>query len=266
MTPSKDARTGTPNIVARTLRRGAALALLAALGTVPAITSASAQGYGEPYRGGYPPAAQQPYGQQGYGAQPGYGQQGYGQQPYGGVDARGYAPAPANPVDGARGGAHSHYTAADIVEAGHGFFGSTSGALASMTERMFARYGLPNGYILGEEASGAWFGGLTYGEGVLHTRNAGSHRVFWQGPSIGLDWGAQGSRTMILVYNLPHVDAALGRFGGAATEAYAIGGLGARVLQKNGVVMVPIRTGVGARLGVNLNYLKFTPKPTWNPL
>ena len=167
---------------------------------------------------------------------------------------------------GAQGGAQSHFTAREVLDAGHGFFGSTSGALGAMVERMFSRYGLPNGYILGEEASGAWFGGLTYGEGLLHTRNAGSHRVYWQGPSIGLDWGAQGSRTMILVYNLPHVDAALGRFGGAATEAYAVGGLGARVLQKNGVVMVPIRTGVGARLGINLNYLKFTPEPTWNPL
>ena len=236
------------------------IALAPALLAAALAAPAAAQSYGgDPYRGGYPASPQQPYAQQPY------AQQGYS-QPYGGVDARGYAPAPANPAQRATGGAQSQYTVREVVEAGHGFFRATSGSLGALTERVFARYGLPNGYILGEEASGAWFGGLTYGEGVLHTRNAGSHRVFWQGPSIGLDWGAQGSRTMILVYNLPHVDAALGRFGGAATEAYAIGGLGARVLQKNGVVMVPIRTGVGARLGVNLNYLKFTPKPTWNPL
>lgn len=250
-----------PRTTRRTTPRTTLLArLVAAAAIALAAVPAAAQTYAEtypqaPYNGGYP-------------TQGGY-DQGYGQPqapgPYGGVDARGYA-APANPAQRPGGGAQSQYTAGDIVEAGHGFFGSTSGALGALVERMFARYGLPNGYILGEEASGAFFGGLTFGEGVLHTRNAGSHRVFWQGPSIGFDWGAQGSRTMILVYNLPHVDAALGRFGGAAGEAYAIGGLGARVLQKNGVVMVPIRTGVGARLGVNLNYLKFTPKPTWNPL
>ena len=187
-------------------------------------------------------------------------------QPYGGYDARAYA-VPGDPLAAEqRSTASGHFTAQQVVDAGHEFFGAASGSLGGLVERVFARYGLPNGYILGEEASGAWFGGLTYGEGVLHTRNAGSHRVYWQGPSIGFDWGAQGSRTMILVYNLSHIDAALGRFGGVAGEAYAIGGLGARVLQKNGVVMVPIRTGVGARLGVNLNYLKFTPRPTWNPL
>ena len=187
-------------------------------------------------------------------------------QPYAGYDQRGYA-VPNDPYAvQQQDAAANHFTGEQVLDAGHNFFGTASGSLGGLVERVFARYGLPNGYILGEEASGAWFGGLTYGEGTLHTRNAGAHRVFWQGPSIGLDWGAQGSRTMILVYNLPHIDAALGRFGGVAGEAYAIGGLGARVLQKNGVVMVPIRTGVGARLGVNVNYLKFTPRPTWNPL
>ena len=118
---------------------------------------------------------------------------------------------------------------------------------------------------MGEEGSGAYFGGLTYGEGILYTRNAGQHRIYWQGPSVGFDWGAQGSRTMILVYNLPEVNAALGRFGGVSGDAYLVGGLGTRVLKKNQIVMVPVRTGVGARLGVNLNYLKFTARPTWNP-
>ena len=187
-------------------------------------------------------------------------------QPYAGYDERAYA-LPSDPYAAQQqGGASTHFTATQVLEAGHQFFGATSGSLGGLVERVFSRYGLPNGYILGEEASGAFFGGLTYGEGTLHTRNAGSHRVFWQGPSLGFDWGAQGSRTMILVYDLPHIDAALGRFGGVAGEVYAVGGLGARVLHKHGVTMVPIRTGVGARIGVNLNYLKFTPRPTWNPL
>ena len=94
------------------------------------------------------------------------------------------------------------YTMQEIVDAGHGFFGSTSGGLAKVVENAFSKYGLPNGYILGQEGSGAFVAGLTYGEGDLYTKNAGQHNVFWQGPSLGLDWGGQGSRTMMLVYNL----------------------------------------------------------------
>ena len=97
------------------------------------------------------------------------------------------------------------YTADEIVESGHRFFGATSGGLASVVEHIFASYGLPNGYVLGEEGSGAIVGGLTYGEGTLYTKNAGDHKVFWQGPSLGWDFGGQGSRSMILVYNLDDV-------------------------------------------------------------
>ena len=97
------------------------------------------------------------------------------------------------------------YTAQEIVESGHRFFGATSGGLASVVEHIFASYGLPNGYVLGEEGSGAFVGGLTYGEGTLYTKNAGDHKVFWQGPSLGWDFGGQGSRTMMLVYNLDEV-------------------------------------------------------------
>ena len=185
-------------------------------------------------------------------------------QPYAAQnDARAYA-APSSPMR-QRAPLSGTYTANEVVQAGHDFFGAASGSIAAVVERLFARYGLPNGYILGEEGSGAYFGGLTYGEGVLSTRNAGQHRIFWQGPSLGLDWGAQGSRVMVLVYNLRDLNEALGRFGGVAGEAFVVGGLGTRVLKKNSVVMVPIRTGVGARLGVNVNYLKFTTQPTWNP-
>ncbi|WP_245304084.1 DUF1134 domain-containing protein [Hoeflea olei] len=159
----------------------------------------------------------------------------------------------------------SQYTAQEIVDAGHGFFGSTSGGLAKLVEKAFQSYGLPNGYILGQEASGALIGGLTYGEGELYTKNAGQHDVFWQGPSIGLDYGGDGNRTMMLVYNLPSVDGVYGRFGGVSGSAYLVAGLGMTVLKRNNVVVVPIRTGVGARLGVNVGYLKLTRSPTWNP-
>ena len=126
-------------------------------------------------------------------------------------------------------------------------------------------YGLPNGYLLGEEGSGALIGGLTYGEGTLYTKNAGDHKVFWQGPSLGWDFGGEGSRVMMLVYNLDDVNNLYNRFGGVAGSAYVVAGVGFNVLQNNRVLLVPIRTGVGARLGVNLGYLKLTQRPTWNP-
>lgn len=157
------------------------------------------------------------------------------------------------------------YTAREIVDAGHSFFGATSGGLASLVEKAFASYGLPNGYVLGEEGSGAIIGGLTYGEGMLYTKNAGDHKVFWQGPSVGFDWGGQGSRSMILVYNLDDTNNLYKRFVGVAGSAYVVAGLGFNVLKHDNMLLVPIRTGVGARLGVNVGYLKLTETPTWNP-
>ena len=159
----------------------------------------------------------------------------------------------------------NQYSMQEIVDAGHGFFGSTSGGLAKVVERAFESYGLPNGYILGQEGSGAFVAGLTYGEGTLNTKNAGQHSVFWQGPSLGLDVGGDGARTMMLVYNLPVVDALYQRFAGIDGSAYFIGGFGFTALTAGGIMVVPIRTGVGWRLGVNLGYLKFTPQATWNP-
>lgn len=159
----------------------------------------------------------------------------------------------------------AYYTAQEIINAGHGFFGSTSGALAKLVERAFQNYGVPNGYVLGQEASGAIGAGLTYGEGTLYTKNAGQHPAFWQGPSIGFDYGAEGTRTMMLVYNLPNVRGLYGRFGGVSGSAFAVAGLGMNVLKRNNVLLVPIRTGVGARFGVSVGYLKVTKQPTWNP-
>ena len=157
------------------------------------------------------------------------------------------------------------YTAQEIVDSGHKFFGATSGGLATVVEKIFASYGLPNGYLLGEEGSGAVIGGLTYGEGTLYTKNAGDHKVFWQGPSLGWDFGGEGSRVMMLVYNLDDVSNLYNRFGGVAGSAYVVAGVGFNVLQNNRVLLVPIRTGVGARLGLNVGYLKLTQGPTWNP-
>jgi hypothetical protein len=153
----------------------------------------------------------------------------------------------------------------ELIDTGSHFFGDVSRGLAGIVEKAVSQWGLPNGYILGEEASGAFVGGLRYGNGTLYTRNAGDLRVFWQGPSIGFDAGADGARTMMLVYKLPQVTAIFDRFGGVNGSAYFIGGFGMTALAANNIVVVPIRSGIGLRLGANLGYLKFTDVQTWNP-
>jgi hypothetical protein len=157
------------------------------------------------------------------------------------------------------------YSSNELIDAGHRFFGGVSRGLATVIERAVSQWGQPNGYVLGQEGGGAIIGGLRYGEGVLYTKNAGDLKVFWQGPSIGWDIGGDGDRTMMLVYNLPATQAVYQRFAGVDGSAYFVGGFGMTVLTANNVVLVPIRSGVGARLGVNVGYLKFTPQATWNP-
>jgi hypothetical protein len=161
--------------------------------------------------------------------------------------------------------ATNEFSPNEIIDAGHHFFGDVSRGLATIVEKAVSLWGLPNGYILGQEAGGAFVGGLRYGDGTLYTKNAGDLRVFWQGPTVGFDAGADGARTMMLVYNLPRTEAIFERFGGLDGSAYFVGGLGMTALVANDIVVVPIRSGVGLRLGANLGYLKFTPRPTWNP-
>ena len=153
----------------------------------------------------------------------------------------------------------------ELVSAGHKFFGNVSRGLASVIERAVSQWGLPNGYVLGEEGSGAFVAGLRYGEGTLYTKNAGDLRVYWQGPSVGFDWGGDGARTMTLVYNLPATNAIYQRFVGIDGSAYIVGGFGMTALTANNIVLVPIRSGLGLRLGANIGYLKFTESATWNP-
>jgi hypothetical protein len=158
------------------------------------------------------------------------------------------------------------YQSGELVNSGHRFFGNVSRGFALAVEEAIRRWGEPNGYILGQEGSGAFIAGLRYGEGTLYTRNAGDRRVFWQGPSLGFDFGGDGARTMMLVYNMPRTDAIFQRFGGVDGSAYFIAGFGFTALTAgDGVTVIPIRSGVGARLGVNVGYLKFTNQSTWNP-
>jgi hypothetical protein len=123
------------------------------------------------------------------------------------------APPPPPPATG-------QFSSNELVDTGSHFFGGVSRGLAGIVEKAVSQWGLPNGYILGEEASGAFVGGLRYGNGMLYTRNAGDLRVFWQGPSIGFDAGADGARTMMLVYNLPQLAAIFDRFWGINGSAY----------------------------------------------
>jgi hypothetical protein len=162
-------------------------------------------------------------------------------------------------------GRPAEYAPEDIVASGHRFFGSISRGIAEVVEEATRRWGKPNGYVLGQEAGGAFIGGLRYGEGTMYTRNAGDLKVFWQGPSLGLDAGADGDRTMMLVYNLPSTDSIYRRYGGVDGSAYLVGGFGMTALVNDGIYVVPIRSGIGARLGLNVSYLKFTPNSTWNP-
>jgi hypothetical protein len=157
------------------------------------------------------------------------------------------------------------FSPGELVNEGHRFFGTVSRGLAELVEKAVARWGQPNGYILGQEGSGAFVVGLRYGDGKLYTKNAGDRRVFWEGPSIGFDTGGEGARTMMLVYNLPSTDAIYQRFPGIDGSAYFVGGFGMTALGDGNIVVVPIRSGVGLRLGANVGYLKFTPNATWNP-
>jgi len=160
---------------------------------------------------------------------------------------------------------HDSYSQNEILEAGRHFFGSVSKGLASVVEYAFSKSGRPNGYILGEDAGGAFIAGLRYGEGTLYTKDAGAHKVYWQGPSIGYDFGGEGSKTMVLVYNLRDPWEIYNRYAGVQGSAYFIGGVGIQYQTHGNVTLAPIRAGVGLRLGANVGYLKYTRNPTWNP-
>ncbi len=188
-----------------------------------------------------------------------YGPSGQHGEPYGRDYSReGYPPPRREYDDGT-------FSPGEIRDAGHGFFGSVSKGLANVIEYAFQKQGRPNGYILGEDLSGAFVAGLRYGEGWLYTRDAGRHKVFWQGPSIGYDAGAEGSKVMVLVYNMRDPYDIYHRFGGVNGSAYVVGGVGVMFQTYGDVVMAPIRAGVGLRFGANVGYLKYTPRPTWNP-
>ncbi len=160
---------------------------------------------------------------------------------------------------------NSTYSAEEMVAKGHEFFGKTTRGLAETIEYVFREQGQPTAYIVGEEGSGAFIGGLRYGEGTIYYKNGAKKHLFWQGPSIGWDFGGNGSRTLTLVYNSQSPEDLYTRFGGVEGSAYLVGGMGVNFQRKDQITLAPIRTGLGARLGANVGYLKYSPRATWNP-
>src|SRR5829696_6300416 len=146
------------------------------------------------------------------------------------------------------------FSGEELIAPGHHFFGTASKGPAMTVQEAVRRWGEPNGYIVGQEASAAIFGGLRFGEGMLYTRNAGERRIYWQGPSLGFDLGADGGRTMMLVYNLPAAEALFGeglhtRFVGLNGSAYVVGGFGFTAAMYDEMVLVPIRPASARGLG-----------------
>ncbi len=164
------------------------------------------------------------------------------------------AAAPAS----APAGSAPTYAQKDVLTAAEDVFGRGAKGLAEIVERTFKERGEPNGYIVGREAGGAFIVGLRYGSGTLFHKVEGQLPVFWTGPSVGFDAGADASRTFILVYNLNNTEDLFKRYPAAEGKAYFVGGFGANYLQRDDVVLVPIKLGVGVRLGISAGYLNFT--------
>jgi hypothetical protein len=159
----------------------------------------------------------------------------------------------------------STFTTEEIVTKGHQFFGKASRGIGEAVEYLFQSQGEPTAYIVGEEGSGAIIGGLRFGEGTIYYKDGITERIYWQGPSVGFDFGGNGSRTMVLVYNSDSPAELYRRFVGVEGSAYFVGGLGVNLQKSHNITLAPIRTGVGARLGANVGYLKYSKNPTWNP-
>ena len=157
------------------------------------------------------------------------------------------------------------YSPDEINSAGRGFFGTISAGLASVIDHAFQKFGRPTGYILGEEGGGAFIAGLRYGEGRVVTKLQGDRKIYWQGPSAGFDFGLAGSQVMFLVYDVTDHEQLFQRFTGIDGSAFLVGGVGITYLKRGNIVLAPIRTGLGVRLGANIGYLKFTPTPSLNP-
>ncbi len=157
------------------------------------------------------------------------------------------------------------YSADEMVRATSDFLGVTAESAGSAIERIFKDKGQPTAYIAGEEGSGAFIAGLRYGRGLLYMKGRPTQEVFWQGPTVGWDWGGNASRVFTLCYNLQYPDAIFRRFPGVEGTAYLVGGLGVNYQKADEITLAPIRAGVGLRLGANVGYLGYSRQRRWLP-
>lgn len=153
----------------------------------------------------------------------------------------------------------------DIFTAAENVFGDGAEGLAGILEDILRDQGEPIAYIAGEEAGGAFILGLRYGSGVMRHRTDGDRVVYWTGPSIGFDFGADASKVFVLVYNLHDAQQLFRRYPGAEGRAYFVGGFSANYMRRGDVVLIPVRLGVGARLGINAGYMRFSERNRWLP-
>lgn len=184
------------------------------------------------------------------------------------------APAPAAQSGSSANGNHSvpagdvgpeTYSMEETLTNAQKFFGGTSEGLAKAIEKAFHDLGAPNAYIVGDEGSGAFFVGLRYGEGQLYYKGGGATKVYWQGPSVGFDWGGNASKVFTLVYNLHWTRDLFQRFPGVDGSLYVVAGVGLNYQRANDITLAPIRTGVGLRAGASIGYLAYTQRPSWVP-
>ena len=153
----------------------------------------------------------------------------------------------------------------DLIGAAEGLFGKGAEGLARLIEGILEDQGQPSGYIVGREGGGAFILGVRYGSGTLYHKVEGNMPVYWTGPSVGFDAGANASNTFVLVYNLLNTDDLYERFPAGEGQAYFVGGFNASYVRRGDIVMIPIRVGAGLRLGVNAGYLKFSREQRWLP-
>ena len=145
------------------------------------------------------------------------------------------------------------------------YLGTTAESMAEIMDRVFSQYGIPDAIIRGEEVSAAVVFGLRYGRGTLEMRSGAQHPIYWRGPSAGVDTGGNAAKSFTLVYGIQNVEEVYSRFGGVDGSAFYLGGVAVNYLQRDDIVLAPMRAGVGLRAGVSIGYLKFTHESGWFP-
>jgi len=163
-------------------------------------------------------------------------------------------------------GPQKTYSDDEVAKAASDFFSSGAKDLSNVVAKVLKEKGQPVAYIRGEEAGGAVAVGVRYGRGELVFKDGRTRMVYWQGPSLGFDIGANAVKTFVLVYHLPNAEALFQRFPEAEGSLYFVGGFGMNYLQRDGIALAPVRFGLGWRQGLALGYMHFTPQKRINPL